>query len=274
VRYDLHVHSTASDGAYAPAAVVRMAAEAGLTGMALTDHDTVAGVAEAVAEGRRLGVEVVPGIELSLQAGDEDIHLLGYWIEYEDPALLAVLDELFAMRVERARGMAARLGDHGRDLDLDAILDEAGGGAPGRPHVARAMVRRGLVGSMEEAFADWIGNDGPAFVPKSLMDPRRGFQLLRRFGAVPVYAHPGLTAWRNHLTGFTVMGLQGLEVDHPKQGLAVRAELREVCRTQGLVATGGSDYHESVSAARALGAEGVSGATVAELRARRVTGAP
>jgi len=273
VRYDLHVHSTASDGVYAPAAVVRLSAEAGLSGMALTDHDTVAGVAEAVAEGRRLGVEVVPGIELSLQAGDDDIHVLGYWIEHEDPALATVLDELFTMRVERVRGMAAKLGDHGHALDLDDILAEADGGAPGRPHVAKAMVKRGIVASMEEAFAAWIGNDGPAYVPKSLMDPRRGFELLRRFGAVPVYAHPGLSPWRDLLEEFVALGLQGLEVDHPKQGLAIRAELREACRLRGLVATGGSDFHEAWSASRALGAEGVSGETVAELRARRVISA-
>jgi len=269
LRYDLHAHTKASDGLLSPGALVQHAAECGLSGLAITDHDTVEGVAEAIAEGQLFGIEVIPGIELSIQAGDEDVHMLGYWIDHESPDLTQILRELFEMRLSRAGDMVARIVELGYPIDLADVLDQAGDGAPGRPHVGKALLSRGHVASLEEAFERFIGDGRPAFVPKSRMDPERGFTLLRRFGAVPVWAHPALVDHRRHLPAFIELGLAGLEVDHPKQDLHERAALRAVCREHDLIATGGSDFHGFGTANRGLGSHGVSAATLSLLRARR-----
>jgi predicted metal-dependent phosphoesterase TrpH len=269
LRYDLHAHTNASDGVCSPEELVRLARKAGLQGLAVTDHDTVAGVAAAEEAAAELGLELIPGIELSIQTDAQDIHVLGYWIDHRAPELRAALAELFTMRERRVRTMLDKLADLGYALDYEEVSDQVGGGIPGRPHVARALVARGYVEYGEEAFERFIGNDGPAYVPKSLMDPERGFALLRRFGAVPVLAHPGLTDYPRFLDRFIALGLAGLEVDHPKHDLVARAELRALCRERDLVATGGSDYHFPGPPHRDLGSQGVSGETLAALRARR-----
>ncbi len=269
MRYDLHAHTRASDGVLAPADLVRLAVKLGLQGIAVTDHDTVDGVEEAVLEGERLGVEVVPGVELSVQVNGEDVHVLGYWISHREAELTAALREIFEMRSERAEKMTRELGALGYPIDFSAVLAEADGGSPGRPHVARALMRRGYVSSVEEAFERFIGDDGPAYVPKSKMDAPRGFELLRRFGAVPVLAHPALVDYRALLPDFLARGLEGLEVDHPKHGLSERADLRALCREHDLVPTGGSDFHAPGPPSRALGSHAVSGEIVENLRARR-----
>jgi predicted metal-dependent phosphoesterase TrpH len=273
LRYDLHTHTEASDGVLSPAALVAAARRANLDGIAVTDHDTVNGVAPAIAAGAERDLEVVAGVELSIQVGDEDVHVLGYFIDHENPQLVGVLDGIVAMRRDRAAEMVRLLNGLGRAIAMEDVLAEAGDGAPGRPHVAKALVGRGEVGSLEEAFDRFIGNGGPAYVPKSQMDAERGFSLFARHGAVPVLAHPGLVDYASLLPGFLELGLQGLEVDHPKHDLPERAALRALCREHGLVATGGSDFHGPGAPHRGLGCCGVSGAALAELRARRPSGA-
>lgn len=269
MRYDLHSHSTASDGVLAPAALVRRARLAGLDGFALTDHDSVDGIAEALDAAAREGLELIPGIELSLQVGQRDVHLLGYWIDHESAALRAVLVELREMRHARAERMVAKLRALGCAIELADVLAQADGGNPGRPHVAKALIARGDVASLEEAFERYIGDEGPAYEPKRLMDPERGFALLATYGAVPVLAHPMLSDYAPLLPRFVALGLKGLEVDHPKQSVLDRERLRAECRQWGLLATGGSDFHQPGSAGRELGAEGVAGETLAALRALR-----
>ena len=269
MRYDMHSHTRASDGVLQPAELVRWAAELGLSGIAITDHDTVDGVAEAVEAGREHGIEVIPGIELSIQEADEDVHMLGYWIDYENQELVDTLSEIAEMRVRRAEKMIELLGGLGMPLDMEEVTKLAGEGKVGRPHVAKALVARGYVRSLHAAFDLYIGNDGPANVPKSLMDPERGMALLQRFGAAPVFAHPILVDWRKVLDIFLELGLVGLEVDHPSQGLEERAMLRALCDEHGLVATGGSDFHEAGHHRKILGSHGISGEVLAELRGRR-----
>lgn len=269
LRYDLHSHSTASDGVLAPAALVARARLAGLDGLALTDHDSVDGIAEALAAAAAAGLELIPGIELSLQVGPRDVHLLGYWIDHSSAELRAVLAELRDMRQARAERIVAKLRALGCAVELADVLAEVGDGNPGRPHVAKALLACGDVASLEEAFERFIGDDGPAYEPKRLMEPERGFALLARHGAVPVLAHPALCDYAPLLPRFVALGLKGLEVDHPKQSVLERERLREECRRWGLLATGGSDFHQPASAGRDLGAEGVAGDTLAALRTLR-----
>jgi 3',5'-nucleoside bisphosphate phosphatase len=269
LRYDLHSHSSASDGVLSPSQLVRRAATAGLDGLALTDHDTVDGIAEALETADNLGIEIIPGIELSIQVGERDIHMLGYWIDHGDPELVAALAELGDMRRRRAEFMVEKLVAMGFDLHYDDVLEQAGEGNPGRPHVAKALVARGHIHNLEEAFERLIGDDGPAYVPKSLMNVERGFSLLARHRAVAVFAHPALCDYEPLLPDFVSRGLAGLEVNHPKHSIPERQRLTEHCKRLDLLATGGSDFHMPGAASRALGAEGVAGDQLAALRARR-----
>ena len=269
MRYDLHSHSTASDGVLSPTALVRMAADAGLTGFALTDHDTVAGIPEAKAEAERLGIELIPGIELSVQAGGQDVHMLGYSIDHEDEELRSILGEIFAMRERRVGRMVELLNRLGHAISLAEVLEEAGDGSPGRPHVARVLVKHGIVDTTDEAFNRFIADGGPAYVPKGEMDAERGLGLLARFGALSVIAHPCLVDYESLLPAFLKLGLGGLEVDHPKHGEHSRRTLRELCAVHDLIATGGSDFHMPGPPSRGLGAYCVSGETIARMRERR-----
>ena len=210
---------------------------------------------------------------MSLQVGSRDVHLLGYWIDHESAELRGVLAELRGMRHARAERMVAKLRALGCAVELADVLTQADGGNPGRPHVAKALIARGDVGSLEEAFERYIGDEGPAYEPKQLMDPERGFALMASHGAVPVLAHPALCDYEPLLPHFTALGLKGLEVDHPKQSVLERGRLRAQCSTWGLLATGGSDFHQPGSANRELGAEGVAGSTLAALRALRAPSA-
>lgn len=241
----------------------------GLDGLALTDHDCVEGVEEALAAAVDCGLDLIPGIELSIQVGVHDIHVLGYWIEHRDPELRRILAELVDMRHRRAERIVEKLGELGMELDFADVLAQADGGNPGRPHIAKALLAHGHIGHFDEAFERYIGDEGPANVPKSLMDPTRGFALFKRFGAVTVFAHPALCDYESHLPRFLALGLNGLEADHPKHTAPERQRLREHCRRLDLVATGGSDFHMPGASSRELGAEGVAGETVAALRALR-----
>ncbi len=269
MRFDLHCHSNASDGVLDPAQLVRRAAAAGLDGLALTDHDTVSGIPEALNAAASTDIELIPGLELSIQVGEKDIHVLGYWIDHEDPSLIEALAELGDMRKRRAERIVAKLVAMGLDIHYDDVIEQAGDGNPGRPHVAKALMARGHIHSVEEAFERFIGDDGPAYVPKSLMDIERGFKLLARHRAVPVFAHPALCDFEALLPEFISRGLAGLEVHHPKHTELQRKRLTAICAELDLVATGGSDFHMPGAASRAIGAEGVAGDVLAALRARR-----
>jgi 3',5'-nucleoside bisphosphate phosphatase len=272
MRFDLHAHTTASDGALTPVELVRLAREQGLDGLAITDHDTVKGVEPAMTEGAELGLEVIPGIELSIQHEGADLHVLGYFIKHHSDTLAGVLAELHQMRVERIRETVHLIRGLGHWIEFEQIMAETGGGAPGRPHIAKAMVKQGIVGSMEEAFEGYIGDGGVAFVPKSQMGIERGMALLLSFGAAPVLAHPVTVDYESVIPSLVELGLVGLEVNHPKQIPILRQRLNELCRTTGLVATGGSDFHFHGMKSRALGAEGVSGQGLQALRDRAGNG--
>lgn len=255
MRIDLHAHSTASDGTSAPAEVMARAREAGLDVVALTDHDTVAGHAAAVAA-LPAGLTLVPGAEVSCAWQGASVHLLAYLFDPAEPALARELDLLRTDRDRRAREMVERLRALGADVTYERVLALAGGGAVGRPHVARALVEAGVVGDVAAAFTDdWIGADGRAYVDKYALDPVRAVALVNAAGGVAVFAHPG-SAKRGRVVPESVIeslasaGLAGIEVDHPDHPPATRAALRIVADRLGLLATGSSDDHGSLTGHR------------------------
>ena len=256
MRADLHVHSSASDGTDPPAEVMRRAARAGLDVVALTDHDTVAGHAEArQALARSPPVTLLPGMELSCRLDGRSVHLLAYLFDPVSPELAAELSRIRDDRVLRARAMVDRLAGLGVDISWDQVAAIAGPAVVGRPHIARAMAASGAIASPREAFTrDWIADGGRAYVGRYALDPVRAIGLVRAAGGVAVLAHP--RAGRDTLVsdeqiaGLAAAGLAGLEVFHPDQSDTERARLLALARDLALVATGGSDDHGSLTGHR------------------------
>jgi predicted metal-dependent phosphoesterase TrpH len=240
---DLHVHSTASDGELSPEAVVRRAVAAGVTAMALTDHDTLAGVPAAIAAGEQVGIRVIGGCEFSVAAPWGEMHVLGYFLPPGTALLEDFLVRCRADRERRGRAMVERLHRLGIGVSDADVLAEAEGGAVGRPHVARALVRRGDVSSVGEAFDRYLGRGRPAFVEKSLPTFIEVAELVHRVGGVVSAAHLKDRGTRSLLVHFKQMGLDAVETRHPSHDPDVRARLTEFALDLGLHRTGGSDWH-------------------------------
>ncbi|TKJ19104.1 PHP domain-containing protein [Blastococcus sp. CCUG 61487] len=252
MRIDLHTHSSVSDGTETPAELVRTARAAGLDVVALTDHDTTDGWAEA-ADARPAGLTVVPGMELSCRWFPADqppisVHLLAYLFDPAHPALAAERERLRAERLGRGQRIVEALAADGYPVDWPEILAASAGGVVGRPHVARALVRAGVVDSVDAAFASLLHHRSPYYVTKADTEVRQGIALVRAAGGVPVFAH-GLATKRGRVVGDDAIGamveagLVGLEVDHPDHSEAEREHLRGLARELGLIVTGSSDYH-------------------------------
>jgi predicted metal-dependent phosphoesterase TrpH len=240
---DLHVHSTASDGSVAPEAVVERARRVGLAAIALTDHDTVAGVPAAVAAGERLGVRVVGGCEFSAAAPWGEMHVLGYLLPTQSPELESFLERCRADRVRRAREMVERLRGLGVAMEFEHVLTEAGGGAVGRPHVARAVVRQGGAADVSDAFDRFLGRGRPAFVEKVLPSFREVADQVHAVGGLVSLAHPKERGTRGFLQRLRGEGLDAVETRHPSHDPDLRARLTTLALELGLLRTGGSDWH-------------------------------
>ena len=240
---DLHLHSSASDGAFPPAAVVMRAAAAGIRAVALTDHDTLAGVPAAMQTGKELGIRVVSGCEFSVAAPWGEMHVLGYFLPYGSAALEQFLAACRADRERRGRAMVARLHRLGVALSEEDVLAEAEGGAIGRPHVARALVRRRLVGTVGEAFDRYLARGRPAFVEKTLPTFAAVATLVHRVGGVVSAAHLRERGTRAVLEQFQADGLDAVETRHPAHDPDQRARLTDHALALGLLRTGGSDWH-------------------------------
>ena len=253
-RYvDLHAHSTASDGSKAPAAVVSAAHAAGLTAIALTDHDTMAGVDEAVEAGRRLGLRVVPGVELSAMNADKEVHLLGLHID-RPGAIDDALRTFRHSRLERAEQMIAKLNAIGVPLSLQSVLEQAAGGAVGRPHLARALIEEGWARDSRDAFDRYLGAGRPAYVPKLRLSVAEAISLVHEGGGLAVLAHPGPDGRRDLIERYVSWGLDGLEVRHPGHNGEDIARLGALTEFFRLVPSGGSDWHGATDGTRVLGA--------------------
>ncbi len=264
MRIDLHIHSTASDGALTPGALVEAARAGGLDVMAITDHDTTAGVAEAVAvaDGRP---RVIPGIEVSSTHGGEDLHFLGYFVQPDHPALQHFATEAARRREDRMAGMVRKLANLGVHISYEDVLEAAGDSPVGRPHLARALVQAGHVRSVAEAFALYIADGGPAFLPTELLTPREAIELIHSVGGIAVWAHPPMDVLAHELRHFVDWGLEGLECYRPTTPTDEVREIERAARTFDLLQTGGSDWHGPWSGP--LGAFYVAYETVADFLA-------
>lgn len=274
---DLHCHSTASDGECPPAEVPHRAHAAGLAAIALTDHDTLAGVPAAAAAGRAVGVRVVAGCEFSVAAPWGEMHLLGYFLPPGDPALEQFLEGTREMRGRRGRRMVDLLRRAGVEIDLADVEREAAGGAVGRPHVARALVRRGVVVDVPEAFDRFLSRGRPAYVDKELPELEAVTALVHAVGGLAIAAHLGDQATEKRLRDFAARGLDGIEVLHPRHDAAARARLQQIADRLGLAVSGGSDWHgEGLVGAghAALGGMQVPEEWLEALERRAAAGAP
>ncbi|MET8812287.1 PHP domain-containing protein [Streptomyces sp. NPDC004549] len=276
MRIDLHCHSTASDGTDTPAELVRNAARAGLDVVALTDHDTTRGHAEASAALPE-GLTLVPGAELSCRTDGVSMHLLAYLFDPEEPALLAERELVRDDRVPRAQAMIGKLNTLGVPVTWEQVERIAAGGSVGRPHIASALVELGVVPTVSDAFTpEWLADGGRAYVPKHETDPFEAIRLVKDAGGVTVFAHPaavkrGRTVPETTIAKLAEAGLDGIEVDHMDHDPATRTRLRDLAGDLGLLVTGSSDYHGSRKTV-ALGANTTDPEVYGEI-IRRATGA-
>lgn len=249
MRIDLHTHSNRSDGTDTPTELVEKAAAHGLDVVALTDHDSTAGWDEAQVAADRVGITLVRGIEISTMLEGVSVHLLGYGFDPADVPLVAELDRILGGRDSRLPALVDKLAEHGMPLSVDDVVAQSGNAAAsGRPHVADAMVAAGYVADRDEAFRDWLYDDGPVFVRRYGAPLTAAIDLVREAGGVTVLAHPWARNGRRVLGAEVIaelarQGLGGIEVDHNNHDDAVRAELRSIAGTLGLAVTGSSDYH-------------------------------
>lgn len=268
---DLHLHTCCSDGSVAPEVIPSLAVEAGVEVVAITDHDTIDGVERAMHAAEKTEVEVIPGVELSTQAADMDLHILGYYIDWRNRALIEQMAFFREQRLQRARAMVERLNELGIDLRFETVLDVAGGGAVGRPHIADALFREELTLSYEQAFALYIGYDGPAYLPKYDISPIEAVQIILNAGGIPVLAHPGTTGRDGLIPEMVRNGLMGIEVYHPMHAPPIREYYTHLARTYGILYTGGSDFHGEGRGKGWIGSEHVP-RYVARALARRAHG--
>ena len=242
---DLHTHSTISDGILPPAELVHQAAAAGVTYLALTDHDSTEGLAEAQqAAAQHPGLTLIPGIEISTDVAEGEAHILGYLFDTENAELQATLASFRDDRVGRAMRMVENLANLGVPVSWERVVEIAGDGAIGRPHIAQALMEAGQVPSIREAFDRYISNDGPAYAGRRKMLPEEAFRLIRQYGGLPCLAHPEeMPQVESLLPGWVGAGLAGMEVYYGLYSDDVRARLKSLADQHGLLALGGSDYH-------------------------------
>jgi predicted metal-dependent phosphoesterase TrpH len=243
MRIDLHTHTVASDGLLTATELVRLARQSGVGILAVADHDSTEGVEEALRAGRDAGVEVIPAVELNTDVPGTEVHILGYFIDYRLEWLQALLRRLREGRLHRARRMVEKLAALGAPIRLERVLALAGGGAVGRPHVARALVEAGHVGETAEAFARYIGRNGPAYVERLKVAPAQAVEIIRHAGGVPVLAHPGWLGDEAMVEELLAAGLEGIEAYYPDHTPAMVERYLKIARSRGLLVTGGTDFH-------------------------------
>jgi len=274
-RVDLHVHSTASDGSMAPEELPVLAAEAGLAALALTDHDSVEGIAAAADAAAAVGIELVSGVELTGYApsptgsADIEVHIAGVFVDACSPALLETLRGLRMVRVERMHSMVRKLNELGIAVEMEAVLERARGGAVGRAHLAQEMVARGYCRSLSEVFERYIGPGCPAYVPKEKLTPPQAIAIIKEAGGCSVFCHPGLTpGLEDYIEGLVKEGLDALEVYYPLHTLEDERRFLEMAQRLDLAVTGGSDFHSAAKPSIQIGQETVSLVELETLRKR------
>ena len=265
---DLHIHTHFSDGTFAPERVVAEALEAGLACIAITDHDSTDGIGPALraAAGR---LEVLPGIEISTELEDEEVHILGYLLDFERPGVKKTIEEMRRIRVERIHLICRKLKKLDIPLEAEEVFAASGPGSVGRLHVAQALRKRGFVATLGEAFAKYIGNRGPAYVGKFKMTPSEAIRWIRQNAGVSVLAHPYTLSDKALIADFVKAGIMGLEVYYPEHTAFQTQEYLKMAGQYGLLVTGGSDFHGEAKANIKVGTTRVAYEHVERLKAAR-----
>jgi predicted metal-dependent phosphoesterase TrpH len=263
---DLHIHTTFSDGVKTVSEVLEEASNRHLKAISITDHDCTDAYPNAVELGSKLGIEVIPGVELSSEIEGNDIHILGYFIDPENPVLVRKLLEMKEARLIRAEKIVKNLNKQGIDLRFETVLSIAGVGSIGRPHIAAAMMKEELVYSFREAFDKFIGYGLPAYVEKLKMHPKEVFDLIKNAGGVPVLAHPGVTKVDERIPEFIRDGLMGIEVYHTEHPATLERFYLRIAKKHHLAYSGGSDFHNHSQNRSEIGSPSVPYAAVCSIK--------
>ncbi len=240
---DLHVHTNASDGIFTPAEVIQRAIEKNLRALAITDHDTIDGYVEAAKCAEDDELEVIPGVELSCHYNGSDVHILGYYIDYEVPEFVKKILKFRNERYERGESMVDRLNELGINLSMETVRTIAGKSPLGRPHLADALLKEEFVQTYDEAFARYLGYHAPAYVPKKVLTPEHGIDLIHLTRGVAILAHPGTLKHDEYIPDLVEMGLDGIEAYHSQHGKSDQMRYKNMAKKYGVIYTGGSDCH-------------------------------
>lgn len=249
---DLHLHTTASDGLLSPEQLVAAAHEVALSAIAITDHDTLEGVVRATETAAAFGIRIVPGVELSVEHGDREVHILALHLSRPDH-ISGTLAQFRETRKTRAEEIVRKLNQLGMPLRLESVYLQAGDGAVGRPHIARALIEHGFVRDSREAFDRYLGHGKPAYAPKQRISFAEAIEMTHGAGGIAVWAHPGENANRENLERFMDIGLDGVEVRHPGHSAEDIQRIGALAEHLGLLRSGGSDWHGTQTGPRRLG---------------------
>lgn len=266
---DLHIHTVYSDGTYTPEKVVCKAKELGLKAISITDHDTVSGLEEALSVGKRIGVEVVPGVEMSADAGEDEIHILGYYFDWKDSHFLSQLEKFQTARARRNRKLIKKLESLGMPINYHELKGLAPRGVIGRLHIARLMVKKGYVPSIRAAFEEWLNPGKPAYVEKMKVSPFEIIKSLLKVKGIPVFAHPHLSKRDDLIPALVEAGLKGIEVYHSAHNGRVREHYLRIAQKYHLLVTGGSDCHGEAKDEILMGKVRVPGSVLVQLKKAR-----
>lgn len=253
VYADLHLHTNRSDGFYSPTQVIDKARAHNLAAVAIVDHDEVGAIDEAFEYGKAHGVEVLTGVELSVSYRQHDLHVLAYCFDHRNPELCNYLELFKKERVKRAEKMSNKLAEMGMPISFDAVLQKAGEGTIGRPHVAHVLIDDGYVSNFQEAFNKYIGNGKPAYVDKYKFDIASAVNLIKTAGGICSIAHPGIQLSDDDLLALVKFGIEGIEVIHPRHSEKLTEHFSKLTAENGLLQTGGSDFHGGPKGEEALG---------------------
>lgn len=242
--FDLHVHTNHSDGLFSPEKVIDLAIEQCLDGIAITDHDTITGIEAAIVHSNKYdGFRVIPGIEFSCIFNDEEVHILGYFIDYRDKDLIKITGELKNSRLTRGIKMVNRINELGLDLSLEEVKELSGEEYIGRPHIARALVKRGYVDDVTEAFTKYLDRGRAAYIERYKITLDETISLIKKIGGIPILAHPGILKDISIINHCISLGICGLECIHSKHTKDDTDYLINIARSNNLIVTGGSDFH-------------------------------
>jgi hypothetical protein len=243
-EYDMHVHTNYSDGILSPDKVIDLAVSNKLKGISITDHDSADGIKDALSLHKDRTLDIIPGIELSTTTEGEDVHILGYWIDYDDNKLLSMLSKIRSVRIQRIKKMVKNLYDYYKiNVDINEVYGEGNQNALGRPHIARVLVKHGYAGNVSDAFKKYLNKNSPIYVEKFKLSPKDAIELIVGAKGAPVLAHPGLIGNKDLIPGIIEAGMYGIEVYHPKHSLDDIRMAQKLAGKYRLVETGGSDFH-------------------------------